>query len=97
MKLKQLNEARYTTGKTLYFVQAFDPEDGDMEQYAGPFFNEASAKKFANAMFAAGENKFNNMDTDEQYRQYLPTFHVQTIMDPQDFLQAMIRHLESMF
>lgn len=95
MKLKQLNEARYTTGKIVYFVQAFDPEDGDLEQYAGPFHDEASAKKFATIVDRAVENKFNDMDTDEHLRQYLPTFHVQKIMDPQDFLQAMNVHLGS--
>ena len=95
MKLKQLNEVRYT-GKTYYFVQAFDPEDGDLEQYAGPFNDESSAEKFAKFATTAAEKKFTDMDTEEEYRAYIPTFHVQKIMVPQDFLQAMNRHLEQM-
>jgi len=96
MKLNQLNETKYT-GQTYYIVQAWDPEDGDLETYAGPFNNKATAEKFAKRANETTENKFNNMDIkDEQYRQYLPTFHVQEIIDPQDFLQVMNKHLEQM-
>jgi len=95
MKLNQLNETKYA-GQTYYVVQAFDPEDGDLETYAGPFNNKATAEKFAKTANDTTENKFNNMDVEDDYRQYLPTFHVQKIMNPQDFLQAMNNHLEQM-
>jgi len=97
MKLKQLTEAKYAKGRTVYFVSAFDPEDGDMEQYAGPFQDKEMAKKFVQVAHATTEKAFVTVGVEDAHRMYLPNFHVQKIMDPETFLRTMNEHIETMF
>ncbi len=96
MKLGQLNEAKYTTGgKTVYFVKAFDPEDGDLETYAGPFQNEHHAKKFQKVATALVKKRLRASEDPEYHKNDMPVFIIEKIVEPEVFLQEINRHIES--
>ncbi len=86
--VKKLNEAKYAKGKPTYFVQAFDPEDGVI-QVAGPFNDDTSAKKFAKFMYEQNKKFHGRVQEDD-----LPSYHVAELMDPEDFTEVMMQHIE---
>jgi hypothetical protein len=88
MKLSNLLEAKYAKQVT-YIVQAFDPEDGDMGTYAGPFTNEQDAKKFAATMQA----RFRGASEDAQ--EYLPSYHVETLLEADPFIEQIDNHVSA--
>ena len=87
--IKKLNEARYDH-RAVYFVQAFDPEDGDISTYAGPFPSEAEANKFANHMISRDKQYFGErVDWND-----LPAYHVEKLLPPDAFIEEINQHVE---
>lgn len=93
MKLNNLFEARYQ-GKDAWVVDAFDPEEGQLDWYAGPFNSEKEAEDFASQLRAkiekmlfdaGGENRFGRFMLDE-----IPRFSASKVNSPDSFEHAMI-------
>lgn len=95
MKLNNLLEAKYA-GRETWIVQVFDPEEGLIEEFAGPFNTENEAQKFANELRATLEQLINQAGGEEEYGDYalhdLPGFNVSQLDSP-DVLQN--KYIES--
>ena len=85
----KLNEAGYA-GSTVYFVKAFDQEDGDISTNAGPFKSEAEAKKFARQMGQRDSEKFKGRVNEDD----LPSYFVEELLAIDAFVEIMDRHTE---
>lgn len=87
--IKQLNEAGYA-GRVVYFVQAFDPEDGDISTYAGPFDKKSLAENFAHNMARRDEREFGeSVDMND-----LPSYNVEQLLSESQFAEAMYNHVK---
>jgi len=87
--IKQLNEAGYA-GREVYFVQAFDPEDGDISTYAGPFDKKSLAENFAHNMARRDQREFGDRVNPND----LPAYHVEKLLNESQFAEAMYNHVE---
>lgn len=88
--IKKLTEARYTTGKETYFVQALDPEDGDISLYAGPFQDEQSAEKFTKQMRDRDKKRYKDRVNQDD----LPSYYVEKLLPADEFIEMMDQHIE---
>jgi len=91
----KLNEVKYARGRTVYFVSAVDPLDGDMEIYAGPFQDEQHAEKFKKDATAIIEKIVQASEEPERNRNDMPVFITRKIVGPQAFLEEITQHIES--
>jgi len=87
--IKKLTEARYA-GREVYFVGAFDPEDGQLDTFAGPFNNKATAENFAHNMAERDKREFKGKINPNDF----PTYNVEKMLNESDFAEAMYNHIE---
>lgn len=90
--IKNLTEARYA-GKTLYFIQAFDPEDGLLETFAGPFDNKNEANKFVKWMERHDQKKFGDRVNPND----MIVYGVHEMLSAEDFIKEMEEHASLSF
>ncbi len=87
--IKNLTEAGYV-GKSLYFIQAYDPEDGLLDTYAGPFNSKNEAKKFVKWMEHHDQEMFGDrVDIND-----IPSYMINEMSSAKDFIKEMEEHIE---
>ena len=86
MKLK---EAKVLSRPQVFFVKAWDPEEGDISTYAGPFHSKNDAENFAEKMAQLDQQKYAGLiDYD------FPEYYVETLLGPEEFRQEIEKHLD---
>ena len=92
MKLRQVNEASRLTPE-LFIVQAWEPEDGLQDWFAGPFSNRQQAEKFATTARQMVEQEYEKSGGDEEHGKYgreeLMNFFVEEMQAPEIFLKEL--------
>lgn len=100
MKLSKLTEAKYA-GPKMYVVNAFDPEEGLLDVYAGPFNRKKEAEQYASDLDstikqmiekAGGDNEFGRFVWDE-----LPRFDVIEVDSPDSFKNEWLHTIQTQY
>lgn len=100
MKLNNLLEARYQ-GPTTWIVQVFDPEEGILDWYGGPFTNQSEAKQFADELESSIKNMLEQAGGEEEFGRFmyddLPRFDTVEVSSPDAFKHTFIRSVRRQF
>jgi hypothetical protein len=100
LELAGITEAKYASQK-LWVVNAFDPEEGLLEVYAGPFTSEDEANNFAKSLSTTIKQMFEQAGGHDEFGKYylddLPIFSVIEIDNPDVFKNEILSDIRSKF
>jgi hypothetical protein len=100
MKLSNLTEAKYQ-GRDTWVVQTFDPEEGILDWYAGPFNTESEAKLFADNLRTAIVEMLEQSGGEEEFGRFMydetPRFEPVKVSSPDAFKHTMINSVRRQF
>lgn len=88
--IKNLTEAGYVGNNSLYFIQAYDPDDGLLDIFAGPFKSKAEAKKFVKWM----DHHDREMFGDRVDINNMPSYTINEMSSADAFIKEMEEHIE---